>query len=147
MGGGVILDLSHELDYASYLFGDVVSINGKYGKLGEVTVDSEDYADIIITHESSVCTNIHLSYLGRVSQRIIEVDTHDSHIEADLINGTISYSGVNGCWKNIFAIDRDEMYLEQLKYFFENITNRQMTNNLPEAGKLFGKIIEFRESM
>ena len=52
-GGGALLDLSHEFDYIRYLFGEFKIISGVYGKASHVTVDSEDFADVLITSQSS----------------------------------------------------------------------------------------------
>ena len=46
-------------------------------------------------------------------------------------------------WINLKS--KPEMYLDQLKYFFDNINNPRMMNNLFEAAELFRKIIKFRE--
>lgn len=146
MGGGVLLDLSHELDYASYLFGNIESIEGRFGKAGSVTVDSEDYADLLVKHASSM-TNIYLSYLSHKLQRRVEVDTEDGYIMADLINNNITYSGREGVWDKDFEVAKEEMYLEQLNYFLSNIANKRMSNNLFEASLLFRQLVEFRDGI
>jgi len=38
----------------------------------------------------------------------------------------------------------DQMYLDQLVYFFDNIDNPRMMNNLPDASILFKKIMGVR---
>ena len=146
MGGGVLMDLSHELDYATYLFGNIDSIEGKFGKISNVTVDSEDYADLLVEHAGSM-TNIHLSYVSHKPQRCIEVNTEDGYIMADLINNIIVYSERDGVWDKGFEIGKDDMYLRQLNYFLSNITNKRMSNNLFEASRLFRQIVEFRDSL
>lgn len=146
MGGGVLMDLSHELDYSSYLFGEIKSIDGKLGKASNVTVDSEDYADLLVGHASSMA-NIHLSYVSHKSQRFIEIDTEGGHIMADFINNIISYSGKDGDWRKDFKLNKEELYLNQLNYFLSNITNKRMSNNLFEASGLFRKIVEFKNSI
>lgn len=145
-GGGVILDLSHEIDYAYYLFGDIKSIGGMQGKLSDVTVDSEDYADVVIFHES-VVTSIHLNYFSRNPQRIVEVELGDFYIKADLINNRISFIGKGDRWTKEFTVTKDDIYLLQLNYFLENISNPRMDNNLFEASNLFKKIMGFRNKI
>lgn len=146
MGGGVILDLSHEIDYVSYLFGEIESITGKHGKLNNITVDSEDYADMIISHRASI-TNIHLNYFSKNPQRIIEIKTDEDFLRADLINNSIVYIGKNEQWKKEVEIKRDDMYVAQLDYFFANISNRKLDNNIFEASRLFRKVLAFRNNI
>ena len=45
-GGGVVLDLSHEIDSTAYLFGEIKKIEGHFSKMSNLTVDSEDTADL-----------------------------------------------------------------------------------------------------
>ena len=40
--------------------------------------------------------------------------------------------------------DRGQEYVEQMKYFFDNIDNPLMMNNLGEASELFKKIVAFK---
>lgn len=144
-GGGVILDLSHDIDMVSYLFGEIKSIKGSYGRISSVTVDSEDYADLIITHSSGT-TNLHLDYFSRCSRRFVEADTEEFYVKADLIGGSLELAGGNGKSTKEFSCQQDEMYVSQLKYFFDNYDNSKLNNNLFEAGRLFRKIIEFKEN-
>ncbi len=48
MGGGVIYDLSHEIDMVKYLTQKIEGMKGQSSRRGRVTVDAEDYADILI---------------------------------------------------------------------------------------------------
>lgn len=143
MGGGVLLDLSHEIDYASYLFGDIKSIYGRYGKKSNVTIDSEDFTDLIVKH-SSLTSNIHLNYFSQNAQRKIEIETEDSYIRGDLIKNSILVVTENESFDKCFEINMDEIYLAQLKYYFDNISNNRMANNMFEASKTFRKIMEFK---
>lgn len=126
-GGGVLLDLSHELDMADYLFNGVKTIQGKLGRASSLTIDSEDYADLILS--TSACpVSIHLNYFSRQTKRTISIDTESNSFEVDLTSG-----------------DRDALYKRQWDYFFDNIRNPKMMNNLIEAAPLFEKIIYFKE--
>ncbi len=145
-GGGVILDISHEMDLATHLFGDIQSLSGTFGKKSQVTVDAEDYADLILTHETHA-TNVHLNYFSRHPERYMAVDTEESFFQADLLNATWTQvrRGEDPVVEKI-DVERDDLYREQLTYFFENLTNPCMQNNLPEAAQLFEKLIHFRQS-
>ena len=56
-GGGVLLDLSHELDYCNYLMGGDVELFGNHGRQSDITVDSEDYAESIYYPLISIVSN------------------------------------------------------------------------------------------
>lgn len=145
-GGGVLLDISHELDLSHFLIGPVESISGTAGRMSQVTVDSEDYADLIIKHKN-ITSNIHLSYVGHIPQRKITVDTTEGSCHVDLMNNTFETKGDGLNIKESHAIDKDAMYLNQLNYFFDNLSNRDLENNLFEASHLFQQLLSFKQSL
>jgi predicted dehydrogenase len=143
-GGGIFLDMSHELDLAEYLFGPVLEIQGKLSRMSELTVDSDDCADLLVTHES-VMTNIHLNMFSREPRRFVEIDTSDGYMCADVRGQIISDFTRGAKEEERFSIDGDHIYLEQLRYFFDNIGRQDMDNTLLLASGLYKKMIEFRE--
>ncbi len=144
MGGGVILDLSHELDYVSYLFDGTKGISGNFGRVSEITVDAEDYADMLLT--TGFCpVNIHIDFLSHFNQRYIQIDFNDLTIVADLLNAEIK-EYKKGSLINTKKLDYDkgQEYRDQIRYFFDHLKDQKMMNNLTEASHLFRKIVEFK---
>lgn len=144
LGGGVILDLSHEIDYICYLLGEIENIRGKYAKLGKVTIDAEDYADLLI--DTKICpVNIHLDFLSHLRQRYIQVDFDGLTVIGDITCGEIK-EYEKETLKRVYKLNyRNGEELEtQLKYFFNNLDNPNMMNNLVDASKLYKKIILFK---
>lgn len=87
-GGGVLRDLSHELDYINWIFGSwkrLCSIGGKYSSL---EIDSEDCYSMLI--ETSDCPNVNLvmNYLDKINQRYLIVHTNQHTYKIDFIAGT-----------------------------------------------------------
>jgi predicted dehydrogenase len=144
-GGGVFLEMSHELDLAQYLFGPVLEITGKLNRSSDLTVDSDDCADLILRHHHT-STNVHLNLFSRQRRRFIEVDLPDGYLRADLCQPKVTGLSGDEAIHEDFTIESDSMYVSQLKYFFANIGLGEMENSLPEASPLFRTMIEFRES-
>lgn len=92
-GGGVVRDLSHELDLAQYVFGRLSLITSHSARVGFVTVDSEDVATAILSSASCPLITIHLNYLDRQPRRHWVVITDTGTIEADLVKSTLSIDG------------------------------------------------------
>ncbi len=65
LGGGVILTLSHPLDYLSWLVGEVRSLWAFAGRLGDLELDVEDTAEIGLQFETGCIGSIHLDYYQR----------------------------------------------------------------------------------
>ena len=144
-GGGVILDLSHEFDYNQWFFGEIRSINGIYGKLSNLEIDSEDFCEITLKFKSNLIATIHLDYFSRFEKRIIHIFTHKKEIIADLIKKEIIIKNDDEIIKETFDFERDYTYEQQLKHFFKGITNRSnFDRNFKEVKDLTLKLIEFK---
>lgn len=88
-GGGVLRDLSHEIDYINWIFCGwecLVAFGGHYSHLD---IKTDDIFSIMLRMKKCPIVNLHLNYLDRVSRRNILINTDDHTIEADLINNTI----------------------------------------------------------
>lgn len=144
MGGGVLLDLSHEFDYISYLFGEIKKMRGSFGRVSDLTVDSEDTADIIATTQKGMI-NIHLDFMSHMRQRMIKIDFKELTIFADLETGRIEE------WKKETCINKyrlpsaaDDVYRKEHAYFLKNLHNPAMMNSVCEAAPLLLKILSFK---
>lgn len=144
MGGGVILDLSHEFDYIRFLLGEIKSIAGVKGRMGQVTVDSEDFVDALVTLENGIVVNCHLNFASWDTERTLQIDLKDGFIRGDLINNTVVYQKNNMLRRFQFPIDRNQYLRKQTGYFLKNLKQTRVMNNLREATVLLQKILEFR---
>lgn len=144
-GGGVILDLSHELDYAQYLFGNIENIIGRYNKKSDITVDAEDNADLIIrTKKTDIM--MHINFLSNIKQRIIQIDTNRKSFIGDLINSRLDTYKEDSLINSLsFPLEPNHTYIKQIKYFLNNIKNVELMNNIHEASGLLEKILTFKE--
>lgn len=110
-GGGVLLDLSHELDYLRWFFEDwnsLVAIGGKYSSL---QIDSDDLYSLIVTMKKCPIVQIHLNYLDRINRREVTVITENYTIKADLVQQTLQIN------EDVidYQLDRDHTYYLQHK--------------------------------
>lgn len=73
LGGGVIGDLSHEIDYAYWFFGGVKKVMAMVKHIPELEIETESLAAILMEHESGVISEIHLDYLQKEYSRNLKV--------------------------------------------------------------------------
>lgn len=92
-GGGVLRDLSHELDLAYWLFGTCERLTAIGGRLSDVTADSDDTWGILAEFERCPAVSMQMSYLDRIGQRRIVVVAEDTTVAVDLMRGTIDHDG------------------------------------------------------
>ena len=92
-GGGVLRDLSHELDLALWLFGTCKRLTAIGGRLSDVTIDSDDAWGILAEFERCPAVSVQMNCLDRIGQRRIVVVAEDTTVAVDLVRGTIDRDG------------------------------------------------------
>ena len=116
LSGGILNELSHEIDYAGYLYGNLSKINVLTKKNSNLNINSADYANITLKSLDGAMININLNYYSKLTKRFIILDTNKLSLYADLINGFVSIKKKNSkTSKKFFLIDKDFTYKEQLK--------------------------------
>lgn len=126
LGGGALLELSHELDYVQWLFG---SLDVKHAILrsgAELSLDVEDCADIVAVCQSAV-VNIHLDFLQRKPFRKCRVIGSLGTLEWDLIRNEITLASAKGD-EVLYSEpdwDKNQMYLHMLTDFISKIEGRE----------------------
>jgi predicted dehydrogenase len=132
MGGGVHLDLFHELDYTTWLFGVPNKTSSILRSVSSLEIDAIDYANYTLEY-NTFSAHILLNYYRRKAKRVIEIVFDNETLTIDLINNCIKED--NG--KIIFAADNfvlKDTYLEQLGYFTTLLTTNQNSfNSLRES--------------
>jgi len=145
MGGGVLLDLIHEPDYCSWLFGKIKKVTGMYEKISNLDIETEDFANYLILHDSGVYSNIHLDYFGKKIQRIIEIIGDNFHVSGDLWNNTVTTVLPELQTVSFESLQKDEIYLNQLLYFFNCLqNNKQPMNSIHEHLNVLAPILNFK---
>ena len=118
MGGGVSIDLIHEWDYLTYLFGWPEKVFSMIGRKSKLEIDSDDYA-IYIAEYANMITELHLDYFGRKTIRQVTLFTKDDTILGDIDNNKISFL------KNEKSLDfheeRDDYQKRELIHFLDMI--------------------------
>ena len=105
-GGGVMRDLSHELDMAAYLFGEIKNHSAIAVRAGDVTLDTEDVAAFLLGCAHCPVISVQMNYLDLAKRREWIINTSDSAIKVDLIAQTLA---VDGNVQNI-SCDADDAY-------------------------------------
>ena len=115
-GGGVLRDLSHELDLAIYLFGPWKDVTARGGRFGDVTKDADDGWGILLSCERCPLVVITLNYFDRVGRRAITVQAEGQTFHADLVANVLD---INGRREQTFALKRDETYAAMHRAFHD----------------------------
>jgi len=121
LGGGVSIDLIHEWDYLSYLFGNPLEIHSILDKVSNLEIDTEDIAVYIAKYDDFLL-ELHLDYFGRFPMREIMIFQNDETIVADILNNKIIFKNRGKSFG--FSEERNDFQIEELKYFFKLINGK-----------------------
>lgn len=122
MGGGVSLDLIHEWDYLTYLFGWPRKISCMLGRKSALEIDSDDYAIYLAEYDDKIA-EVHLDYFGRQTLREIQLFTKEETILGDIARNRITFLG-SGREVN-FHEERDDCHIRELEHFLDMILQRE----------------------
>jgi len=114
LGGGVLLDLSHEIDYVQWLFGKIKIEHCKSKKLSNLNIETDDFLNLIGKTKKVSSIQITLNYFTRQSTRQILIDGKNINLQADLIKkNVVYYNGNKKMICNFKNLGRNYEYKEQ----------------------------------
>jgi CMP-N,N'-diacetyllegionaminic acid synthase len=89
-GGGVLLELSHEIDYFLWFFNNFQIENVFNKKISNLQINTDDVLDLVGKNKNVKYISIKLNYFFRSPMRKIFIDGNDISINADLIKNSLS---------------------------------------------------------
>lgn len=129
LGGGVILDAIHEIDYIRWLLGEVEGATCLTGKLSRLEIDTEDTAAILLRFESGAIGQVHLDYVQRAYSRTCQVIGDEGTIHWDYRAGEVRwYSAHAKEWQvftNPAGWEANHMYLDEMKHYLECLAGEE----------------------
>ncbi|MBI5888757.1 MAG: Gfo/Idh/MocA family oxidoreductase [Deltaproteobacteria bacterium] len=139
LGGNIIFDVIHELDYAVWFFGKPVEVFCSKGILSGLKIDTEDYADMMIRFKSGAVCVIHMDYLQHGYSRRCKVVAEGGTVVWDFAHGDIGAVTVNSRqwdWKEMkLEALYNRMYVDEAQYFMDCVSSAKDTFN-PLKGAL-----------
>jgi predicted dehydrogenase len=88
-GGGVVLDLIHEIDMARWLFGEFTQIYSIGGQYSQLDINTEDSAVIILGRKNGPAVSIGMDYISRQRIRRYEIVGEKGTLVWDLGSQTL----------------------------------------------------------
>ena len=125
MGGGVHIDLIHELDYVYWLFGAPIHTQSFFSNKSSLDITAYDYANYLWEYDD-FSVSVVLNYYRRDSKRTLEILTDEGTYLVDLLKNNISYNDELVFQSSQLSL---ETYTAQMQFFVEEILNKQTKFN------------------
>jgi YrbI family 3-deoxy-D-manno-octulosonate 8-phosphate phosphatase len=149
LGGGVILTLSHPLDYLRWLFGDVESLWAFTSRQSEFGLDVEDNAEIGLKFKSGMLATVHLDYHQRPPAHHLEIIGTEGTLRWDNTSNQVhlfhasqtkdaGHGSIPTIEEEIIAspqeFERNDLFMAEMRHFLDIVrTGRQPTCSLEDG--------------
>jgi predicted dehydrogenase len=127
LGGGVLLELSHDIDYLRWLFGEVDWVSAVQSRQSGLDIDVEDTAHLALgfTHASGdvpVIGTLNMDFVRHDTTRCCTAIGETGSLRWDAVAGTVEiFEPGGGAWQVLFMYQpqRDESYRAEWRHFIK----------------------------
>lgn len=120
MGGGIILDGSHELDYVTWLFGAPAELACMAGKVSGLQINVEDCATMLLRFANGSQLDVHVDFMERHYSRGCVLAGERGKFQWDFTSNAVVIHRVGEEPEVIrFDCDLNHMYLAEMRHFME----------------------------
>jgi predicted dehydrogenase len=129
LGGGVVLTLSHPLDYLHWLLGEVESLSAFTSRVG-LNLPVEDTAEIALRYTNGALGSIHLDYIQRPASHWLEIIGTLGSLRWDNADGLVRLTRVGAQDDAVSqqefyppeGFERNWMFLDELRHFCDVVS-------------------------
>jgi len=127
LGGGIILDGSHEVNYLQWLGGGIKQVFSYYKKVHKLKVNTEGLCEILLLFNSKAIGRIHLDFVNPQYNRHCEILGEKGSIkwsfEKKIIE--IQKNNIKKPRKVKYDDNTNKMYVNELKYIIKCINGKK----------------------
>jgi predicted dehydrogenase len=154
LGGGALLELSHEIDYLRWLFGEVDWVKAKLSHQSNLEIDVEDTALMILGfmplgESKQLIGTVNLDFIRHDTTRLCIAIGERGSLRWNGLTGQVSaYMSGEKEWRELFhhQHQRDDSYLAEWKNFISCVTENITPLITGEDGLKVLEIIEAARS-
>ncbi len=134
LGGGVIVTLTHPLDYLQYLLGNVESLWSFNGHISPLEIDVEDVAEIGLKFAIGAVGGVHVNYFQRPPVHRLEIVGTNGTLRWDNADGILHFQQMPASFGSYSdqppapvtesflppeGFERNQLFLAQTRHFIE----------------------------
>lgn len=123
LGGGVVLTLSHPLDYLRWLLGETQVLSATTAHISDLEIEVEDSAEITLLFESGARAQVHLDYYQRPPAHWLEVTCSAGFVRWNNASGSAEiYTTADKKWQRLDPpadFERNSLFLAEMAHFVQ----------------------------
>lgn len=140
LAGGVLLELSHELDYLRWLFGEADWVGAIMGKQSDLETDVEDTAHLTLGFAPrngmrAVVASLNMDFIRHDTTRVCSVMGAHGTLRWDAVASRVEFFDIGEqSWQTLFseASERDVSYRAQWRAFLDCVGHARAAS--PDGG-------------
>lgn len=149
LGGGALLELSHELDYLFWFFDDLELQHSWLRTTDELGLDVEEIVDLVLTTTSGTYISVHLDFIQKSTQRNCEFIGEKGRLVWDLMANSVTLFDATGT-ETLYSepqYNKNGMYIDMLQAF-EDVKTAGMSHlaTVETASKVIKLIEDAKQS-
>lgn len=151
LGGGVVLTLSHPIDYVRWLAGEVASVYAVLGQRSQLEMDVEDTAHLLLRFQSGAVGHVYLDYIERPPSHDLKIIGHKGTIYWNNADGIAQLSRAGYKVPTRFSpptdFTRNSLFLAEMTHFLDCIaTGAKPACTLQDGCRVLEIILAAKES-
>lgn len=150
LGGGTLLELSHEIDYLRWIFGDVNWVRASISRQSSLEIDVEDTAHLILGFESkddgrALIGTLNMDFLRHDTTRLCTAIGEDGSLRWNGLTGVVErFEAGAKEWCQLFQYQhkRDDSYVSEWEHFLKCVNEQESPLITGEDGLKVLQIID-----
>jgi len=150
LGGGALLELSHEIDYLRWIFGEAVWVNATLSRQRSLEIDVEDTAHLTIGFAPDkgghqLIASMNIDFIRHDNTRLCTAIGDKGSLRWNGLNGEVElFEAGAKAWRSLYSVphQRDDSYLAEWTNFIESISKNKLPLVSGEDGLRVLEIID-----
>lgn len=131
LGGGALLELSHEIDFLRWIFGEIVWVNAALLRQSALEIDVEDTAHLMLgfgdqAGGAPLVASVDIDFIRHDTTRNCTAIGEAGSLRWDARGGKVEFYAAGGTdWELLDELpaQRDDSYLAEWRHFLECVEN------------------------